>query len=206
MKHILQKPTTIESSQQYPLWLVLHGAYDQAEQAIRLFGNEARTRGAYLLAPQASRPCGDGYCWSFAKDAAGIKDLLDQVSQTENIDQSQISLIGFSMGCTMGCWVLAQHPQLFSTFFALSMGSAFEPWELDDGGIDLVGLESSSKNTLILLAVDQRDPYGSADYFAANLKQFQDLGFQVDTLQPSQGIHDVTDEMKSAVFNFMEAK
>ena len=203
MKYILQKPTNIDASRKYSLWLVLHGAYAHAEQAIDLFGEEARTNSAYLLAPQASRTCDDGYCWSFAKDAAGIKAALNQVINTENVDQLRVSLIGFSMGCTMGCWVLAQHPQIFSTFSALSIGSAFEPWELDDGGIDLVGLQTASSNTRILLAVDQQDPYGSADYFAANQQQFLDLGFQVLTLQPDQGVHDVTDEMKQAVLDFL---
>ena len=155
MTHILQKPTTIDPSLTYPLWLVLHGAYDHADQAIRLFGEEAKKRNAYLLAPQASRACGDGYCWSFAKDAEDIKAALNEVCQTENIDSSQLSLIGFSMGCTMAGWVLAQHPHLFSTFSALSMGSAFEPWELDDGGIDLTALKRSASHTRVLLAVDK---------------------------------------------------
>lgn len=204
MKYILQKPSTVDPRQKYPLWLVLHGAYDHAEQAIGMFGAEAEKVGAYLLAPQASRPCGDGYCWSFAKDAADIKELLRQVQQTENIDTANISLMGFSMGCTMGCWVLAQHPHLFSAFSSLSMGSAFEPWELDDGGIDLAGLERAAPNAPIFLAVDKRDPYGSADYFEANLHQFQALGFSVTVLQPSRGVHDVTDEMKTAVLHFLE--
>ena len=198
MSHILQKPTTIDAAQTYPLWLALHGAYDHAEQVIRLFGKEALTHNAYLLAPQASRPCGDGFCWSFARDAANIKALLTQVRETEPIDESQLALIGFSMGCTMACWVLAQHPQYFTTFTALSMGSAFEPWELDDGGIDLAGMRHSAEHTRTLLAVDQRDPYGSADYFVANRDQLQGLGFQVKTLQPNHGVHDVTDEMKEA--------
>ena len=203
MKYILQKPNSIDPLQTYPLWLVLHGAYDHAEQAIRMFGREALQHDAYLLAPQASRACGDGYCWSFAKDAADIKQLLHQTLEAENIDQARVSLMGFSMGCTIACWIVAQHPQLFSTFSSLSMGSAFEPWELDDGGIDLKGLAQAAKRTRVLLAVDKRDPYRCAEYFEANLQQFQALGFRIDALQPDQGVHDVTDEMKTAVFRLL---
>ena len=96
---------------------------------------------------------------------------------------------------------MAQHPESFATFSALSMGSAFEPWELGDGGIDLAGMGRSAHHTRIFLAVDQQDPYGCADYYEANLKQFEDLGFKVDTLQPQNGVHDVTDEMKEAVLD-----
>ncbi|MEM7028829.1 MAG: alpha/beta hydrolase-fold protein [Chloroflexota bacterium] len=204
MSSILQKPPKVQADQTYPLWLVLHGAYDVASQAIDIFGADAQARNAYLLAPQASRACGDGYCWSFAKDTATIKQLLQDVCQEEPIDRSQISLMGFSMGCTMGGWVVAQHPNLFATFSALSIGSAFEPWDLDDGGIDLDKLQHSAQHTRIFVAVDQEDPYGCYDYFSANVQQFQSLGFQVDTLEPKQGVHDITPAMKAAMFTHIK--
>ena len=100
------------------------------------------------------------------------------------------------MGCTMGCWVLAQHPRLFRCFAALAMGSAFEPWEHDDGGIDLSGLKQSTVSTSVLLAVDQEDPYKCNEYFEANLAQFRQIGFEVSTFRPQKGVHDVTEEMK----------
>ena len=106
MRHILQKPTTVDPGKQYPLWLFLHGAYDHAEQAITLFGKQAESQDAYLLAPQASRPCGDGFCWSFAKDAADNKALLAKVQAEERIDPARIHVVGFSMGCAIGCWVV----------------------------------------------------------------------------------------------------
>ena len=204
MKYILQKPNISSRTGVYPLWVVLHGAYDVAEQAITLFGPEAAARNAFLLAPQASRPCGDGYCWSFARDAADIQQLLADVRIQEPIDPERIMLIGFSMGCTMGGWVLAQHPKTFRLFAALSMGSAFEPWELDDGGIDLVGLQQASTTTKVLLAVDQADPYRSNEYFAANLAQFRQVGFQVETCRPNHGVHDATDDMKVFVLNAVD--
>ena len=107
------------------------------------------------------------------------------------------------MGCTIGCWVVAQHPRQFKAFASLSMGSAFEPWELDDGGIDHDALKQSANHTRILLAVDKRDPYKCAEYFDANLQQFRELGFQVDALQPDTGLHDITDEMKAAALKML---
>ena len=196
MKHILKKNKR-DDREQHPLWLVLHGAYADAQQAIDLFGAQAKEHGALLLAPQASRPCGEGFCWSFARDAADIRALLTQVRANEAIDDQAISLIGFSMGCTIGCWLLAQEPPgTFNSFAALSMGSSFEPWELDDGGIDHDGLRQTAATTQIRLAVDRQDPYRCAEYFDANLEQFRQLGFAVETLQPATGVHDVTDEMK----------
>ena len=183
--------------------VVLRGAYNVADQAIAIFGQAAQERNVFLLAPQASRACDDGFCWSFAQDAADIKQLLSDVCANEPIDPQQIVLFGFSMGCTMGGWVLAQHPQTFRLFAALSMGSAFEPWELDDGGIDLTSLQQTIGFTKVLLAVDQADPYRCNEYFDANLAQLQTVGFQVEIYRPNQGVHDITDEMKAFVFNHL---
>ena len=68
---------------------------------------------------------------------------------------------------TMGLWLLAQQPNIFASFAALGMGSAFEPWEHDDGGVDSQGVRQSASRTQILLAVDQHDPGGNNDYAAA---------------------------------------
>jgi predicted esterase len=121
------------------------------------------------------------------------------VRTTYPIDPTRIALIGYSMGCTMGLWLLAQQPTTFAAFAALGMGSAFEPWEQDDGGIDSQGLRHSAGHTDILLAVDQRDPGGNNDYFADNLAHLQALGFQVTTFRPIEGTHAVTDAMRAAV-------
>ena len=80
MRSLIQLPTALSTDHAYPLWLVLHGAFSTAEDATRLFGSEATTRHVVLLAPQATRPCGAGYCWSFAHDASAIRTLLDSSS------------------------------------------------------------------------------------------------------------------------------
>jgi poly(3-hydroxybutyrate) depolymerase len=199
MRSLLQPPTSSHPDHAYPLWLVLHGAFSTAEDATLLFGQEAATRNVLLLAPQATRPCGDGYCWSFAHDAAAIRNLIDHLQTTYLIDTTRIALIGHSMGCTMGCWLLAQNPGLFAFFAALGMGSAFEPWEHDDGGIDEAGLRANAATTRILLAVDQADPAGTDPYFENNLTRLRTAGLHVDIFRPHAGTHAVTDAMKAAV-------
>ena len=77
MQHLLQTPRSYQSQVLYPLWLVLHGAFDRAGQAVAMFGREASERDTFLLAPQATRPCGDGYCWSFARDAQSTQGLIE---------------------------------------------------------------------------------------------------------------------------------
>jgi poly(3-hydroxybutyrate) depolymerase len=183
----------------YPLWLVLHGAFANAEQALTLFGREATEHDAFLLAPQATRSCGDAYCWSFARDAKSIRGLIERVCNAYSIDRARVSLIGYSMGCTMGLWVIAQSPGLFQFFAALNMGSAFEPWEYDDGGIDEDGLSASAGTTRVLLAVDRSDPAGTNAYFDDNLVRLRELGFQVETFRSNAGTHEVTEPMKAAV-------
>jgi hypothetical protein len=104
-----------------------------------------------------------------------------------------------SMGCAMGLWLIAQNPGLFRLFTALRMGSAFEPWEQDDGGIDLNGLSTSAGIMRILLAVDQSDPAGTNLYIDENLVQLRRLGLQVETFRPNAATHQVTEEMKAAM-------
>lgn len=199
MEHILQPPLLDHPRATYPLWLVLHGAFAKAEQAVTVFGPDAREQQAFLLAPQATRPCGEGYCWSFARDAQAIHDLTEKICASHPIDRSRLSLVGYSMGCTMALWLIAQNPGLFRFFAALGMGSAFEPWEYDDGGIDENGLSASAGITRILLAVDQSDPAGTNAYFRDNLARLQRLGFHVDTFRPNEGTHNVTEAMKAVV-------
>ena len=199
MIHLLQTIPSYSAQASYALWLVLHGAYDRAEQAVALFGSDAAQRDTFLLAPQATRPCSDGFCWSFARDAKAIQNLIETTCASYPIDPNKLSLIGYSMGCTMGLWLIAQNPGLFSYFAALGIGSAFEPWEYDDGGIDEQGLSASAGTTQILLSVDQSDPAGTNVYFHDNLIRLRNLGFQVETFRPNAGTHQVTEAMKAAV-------
>jgi len=204
MKHLLQMPRDHHAQTAYPLWLVLHGAFDRAEQAIAMFGPGAEVSDTFLLAPQATRPCGDGYCWSFARDAKAIHQLIETAFNSYTIDQTKLSLIGYSMGCTMGLWLIAQNPGLFRFFAALGMGSAFEPWEFDDGGIDENGLSASSRITQILLAVDRSDPAGNNAYFEDNPLRLRRLGFQVEIFRPNTGTHAVTEAMKVTVLQAIQ--
>jgi poly(3-hydroxybutyrate) depolymerase len=203
MEHLLQIPRSYDAEASYSLWLFLHGAFAKAEQALAMLGPDAAENDAFLLAPQATRPCGEGYCWSFARDAKSIRGLLDRTFASYPIDQTRLSLIGYSMGCTMGLWLIAKNPGLFRFFAALGMGSAFEPWEYDDGGIDANGLAASAGRTRILLAVDQSDPAGTNTYFDDNLGRLRTLGLQVDAVRPNAGTHTVTEAMKQAVLRAM---
>ena len=199
MRSLIQLPSVLSTNHAYPLWLVLHGAFSTAEDATLLFGSDATTRNVVLLAPQATRPCGAGYCWSFAHDASTIRTLLDQIQATYQIDPARIAVIGHSMGCAMGCWLLAQNPGRFAFFAAFGMGSAFEPWEHDDGGIDEAGLRATATTTRMLLAVDQADPGGNDAYFADNLTRLRRAGLHVETFRPQEGTHAVTATMKAAM-------
>lgn len=186
-----------------PLWVVLHGAFATAEQSIHLFGQEATDRGAFLLAPEATRPCGEGYCWSFAQDTAAISQEIASIQTRHPVDPTRITLIGYSMGCTMGCWLVAQNPYRFAFFASLCMGSAFEHWEYDDGGIDEAGLRAAAATTRLLLAVDRADPAGTDTYFDQNLSQFQKAGLLVDMYRPDTGTHEVTPSMKERVLQLL---
>ena len=157
-----------------------------------MFGPSAEGHDTFLLAPQGTRPWGDGYCWSFAQAARAIRNLIETTCAAYPIDRNRLSLIGYSMGCAMGLWMVAHNTGLFRFFAALGMGSVFEPWEYDDGGIDENGLSASAGKTRVLLAVDQSDPAGTNSYFNHNLERLRGLGFQIATFRPNEGAHAVT--------------
>lgn len=188
-----------------PLWVALHGAFNVPESMVERFGEVARAHGALLLAPQASRPCGEGFCWSFARDAVDIGGLVAELRGRYPIDPAGIAGIGYSMGGTMGLWLLAQNPLMFEAFALLGMGSAFEPWEHDDGGIDEAGLKQGAATTRILLAGDRQDPAGTSPYFDDNLHRLQKAGFGVEVLRPDRKTHDLTDEMRDAAAGFLRS-
>jgi predicted esterase len=203
MEYLLQTPHAYHAQASYPLWLVLHGAFARADQALAMFGAEATEDAAFLLAPQATRSCGDGYCRSFARDAEAIHHLLETTYSTYPIDRTRVSLIGYSMGCAMGLWLIAQNPGLFRFFAALGMGSAFELWEYDDGGIDENGLAENAGIMQILLAGDRSNPAGTNPYFNDNLARLRRQGLQVETFRPNAGTHEVTEAMKATVLQTM---
>jgi pimeloyl-ACP methyl ester carboxylesterase len=191
------------------IWIYLHGAYSSIEPGAAGFGDAAAAAGAHLLQPQASRPVAGGFLWSFAADGAAIGALLTQECAQRGVMDARVAVVGHSMGCTMALWLLRLYPGRFHAVAAIGMGSAFEPWEGDDGGIPPGGLSASSHSTRLLLAVDARDPAGSpphvAGYFAANLERLRREGFAVETFRPDRGTHAVTPEMCRRAAAFLQA-
>lgn len=203
MQYLLQTPTNYDPARTYPFWVVLHGAFASAEQSRDFFSSQAYEQQAFLLAPQATRPCGEGFCWSFAHDARQISVLLEQLRQQYSFDSKRGAVLGYSMGSTMGCWLLAKNPRKFTFFAAFAMGSAFEPWEHDDGGIPEQELSQTASTTRVFLTVDQHDAVGCASYYEANLARLRKMGFDVATFQPDQGTHALTEEMSTQMFLYL---
>ena len=203
MRSLLQEPDTADVDAARPLWVALHGAGGDGEQALALFGRAARAAGAFLLAPQGTRPFGRGYSWSYARDVDAIARLVDRTTGEQHIDRDRLGILGFSMGCAMGLWLLARLPGRYRFLAAVGMGSAFEPWEHDDGGVDEAGLREAARRARLYLAVDRRDPMGCAAYFAANRDALRGLGFRVTTFQPDEPAHWVTDAIEGRLLAWL---
>ena len=196
MHYLLQQPPHTQPAQSTSLWLGLHGAAATAVQSLTLFGAAAHDAGAILLAPQATRVLDQGFAWEFARNQRQIAALLDLTTGHTVFDPDALGLCAFSMGCTMWLWLLARQPAQFRFFAAFGIGSAFEPWEFDDGGVPLDKLRATAATTPIFLAVDQQDPAGCARYLDANLAVLRDLGFHVTTFTPLESRHWVTAAMR----------
>jgi pimeloyl-ACP methyl ester carboxylesterase len=205
MHHVWIEPRASATSPR--VWMLLHGAGARAESEIKLLAEAADSAGAHLVAPQATRPSGEGFAWSFAADAEAIAKMLDVELTRRGLVDAPIEIIGLSMGCTMGLWLLLRQPRRYRSLAAVGMGSSFERWELDDGGIDETALSLAAKEVRVLLAVDLRDPAGDpphvAGYFARNLAHLQRIGFSVETFRPDEGVHEFTPAMRRRVIGFL---
>ena len=69
MHYYIQLSHTAPPASGYAVWVYLHGAFSTADQAEVLFGSAAHAQQVILLAPQASRPCGDGF-WPSSQRAS----------------------------------------------------------------------------------------------------------------------------------------
>src|SRR5215207_4283907 len=52
LEYLLQTPPAYHPQATYPMWLVLHGAFARAEQALTMFGPRAAEHATFLLAPK----------------------------------------------------------------------------------------------------------------------------------------------------------
>lgn len=127
MKYWIYVPENVDSS--LPLIIYLHGVGEcgtnldkliSAPGLPRLLYNKSLSiNNAIVLMPQASSE------WGFSNTSGKtlLYSLMDEIVNTYNIDTNKISIVGFSRGARNACGIIAENPNTFSAFVAISGAS-----------------------------------------------------------------------------------
>jgi predicted esterase len=173
------------------------------EQIVDLLSEDARARGALLLAPEASLGFGSAFHWSFKQDAHDISVLVRDLQEAFDVPSERMSLVGYASGCTTGLCIMAENPGLFGTFVALAMGSAFEPFDDEESQFPEQLLKKSAGRTRVLFVCDPNEPISTAPQYDQIVSQLRRAGLVVDVIRPSSRNRNAAEEMKSHALEFM---
>lgn len=70
--------------------------------------------GMILISPDALRPAGEGYSWTYRDESEWfVKHIIERAVATHQVDTSRIYLVGFSQGANIALIMGQTHPELF---------------------------------------------------------------------------------------------
>lgn len=116
---ILYVPKT---SQPLPLFVMLHGATQSADDMFWYLGSTHEEAGVAVLAPNSRDTTWDAINDGFGPDVDFLNSALDRVFQTTPIDPALISIGGFSDGASYGISLGLINGDFFHSIVAFSPG------------------------------------------------------------------------------------
>jgi len=115
---IVIRPPGHRAGEPTPVLLALHGSGGTGRDTARQWRRTARQAGAILIAPDALRPRGDGYGWTFRDESEWyVQHLLE--SAQEQFAVGSVILAGFSQGANIALAMGRSHPDLFDAVLAV---------------------------------------------------------------------------------------
>lgn len=117
---ILHIPAT--SSQSLPLFIMLHGATQSADDMFWYLGSTPEEAHVAVLAPNSRDTTWDGIHGGFGPDVDFLNLALQRVFETAPIDPKRISIGGFSDGASYGLSLGLVNGDLFHSIVAFSPG------------------------------------------------------------------------------------
>tara|TARA_R110000868_G_scaffold241497_3_gene496566 strand:- start:244540 stop:245547 length:1008 start_codon:yes stop_codon:yes gene_type:complete len=97
------------------LILALHGTGMTGTDMIDALKETADQLNMILIAPDALRPAGDGFSWTYRDESEWmVNHTITQAIEQHNIDPNQIYLVGFSQGANIALIMGQTHPNLFA--------------------------------------------------------------------------------------------
>ena len=105
-----------------PLFVMLHGATQSAEDMFWYLGSTHEEAGIAVLAPNSRDTTWDAISGGFGADVVFVNNALDRVFQTASIDPSRIAIGGFSDGASYALALGLINADLFKSIIAFSPG------------------------------------------------------------------------------------
>ena len=118
---ILQLPKSASQSP-LPLFVMLHGATQSAEDMFWYLGDANEEAGVAVLAPNSRDTSWDAIGGSFGEDVEYLNRALERVFETAAIDPARVSICGFSDGATYALSLGMINGDLFSRAVGFSPG------------------------------------------------------------------------------------
>jgi predicted esterase len=97
------------------LILALHGTGMRGEDMIGSLQQTADELGMILIAPDALRPSGKGFSWTYRDESEWmVQDQIRKALDEHGADPEQVYLVGFSQGANIALIMGRTHPSLFA--------------------------------------------------------------------------------------------
>jgi len=97
-----------------PLIIALHGTGMDGQSMFDAIGQAAKNQHAILIAPDALRPAGDGFSWTYRDESKWfVEYLIEDAIKNHNADPDRVILIGFSQGANIALILGQTHPESF---------------------------------------------------------------------------------------------
>ena len=114
-KHHKPKSYFPEESVQKPMLIIaLHGTGMNGQSMFDALIETAKNQSAILIAPDALRPAGRGFSWTFRDESKWfVNYLIDDAIKNHNADPNQVVLIGFSQGANIALILGQTQPESF---------------------------------------------------------------------------------------------
>jgi predicted esterase len=97
-----------------PLIIALHGTGMTGQSMFDAIEQAAINQHAILIAPDALRPAGNGFSWTYRDESKWfVEYLIEDAIENHNADPDRVILIGFSQGANIALILGQTHPESF---------------------------------------------------------------------------------------------
>lgn len=112
---IVYVPEDASDEQRAPVIIALHGTGMDGQSMSDALLDTAQREGMILVCPDALRPSGAGYSWTYRDESQWfVEHLIDKAVNDLHGNRDRVYLIGFSQGANIALTLGQTHPSLFA--------------------------------------------------------------------------------------------